>query len=269
MTIWQAALLGLVQGITEFLPISSSGHLVILQQVFQIQQNVLTFDVLIHLATLLAILVFFGRSLFRVTIKEWVLVGIGTIPAVIVGVLFKDQIEALFTNDRFLGIELIITGLINFYTDRKLSKGNVPQKATDQTSPTDNQGSKMSQGPVKSFLIGIGQAVAIVPGISRSGTTVASAIGLGMDRESAFRFSFLLAIPALIGAGVLEMMDIVQASEPVVLDMPVVVIGCVMAFVSGIASLKLFRYVIEKAKLEWFGWYCVILGLFISLLPFI
>lgn len=267
MTIWQAVVLGLVQGITEFLPISSSGHLVILQQVFQVTGDVLTFDVVIHLATLLAILVYFGRSLFKVTIREWVLVGIGTMPAVVIGLLFKDQIEAMFLGGTFLGLELIATGLINFYTDRKINKTNLAP-TRDQDGEKAEQTPEMNQGPVKSFLIGLGQAVAIIPGISRSGSTVATAIGLGMNREAAFRFSFLLAIPALLGAGVLQGIDLVQAGS-VSLDYPVLLLGSLAAFVSGLASLKIFRYVIQKAKLEWFGWYCVVLGLFILLLPLI
>lgn len=267
MTIWQAAILGLVQGVTEFLPISSSGHLVLFQQFFEVSGDILTFDIFIHLATLVAILVFFGKTLFKVTLKEWVWVGIGTIPAVIIGLVFKDQIEAMFLNDRFLGIELMITGLINFYTDRKLNHKKVSE-VKDEVLEKVNVVPAMNQGPTKSLLIGIAQAFAIIPGISRSGSTVAAGIGLGMNRDAAFRYSFLLAIPALLGAGILQGFDLVQ-SGPVVLDIPVLLAGGITAFVGGLASLKLFKYVIQKAKLEWFGWYCVILGLVILVLPFI
>lgn len=273
MTILQAAILGLVQGVTEFLPISSSGHLVFLQELFSIQGDVLTFNILIHVATLMAILVFFGKSLLKVSFKEWILVAIGSVPAVIVGVVFKDQIEAWFREDIFLGFELLLTAFINFYMDRKLSKksdvSSKGDKEGEAVSPTtqESQVGIGHVGPVKGFLIGIAQAIAIVPGISRSGATVATGIGLGMDREAAFRFSFLLALPALAGAGVLQAFDIVQAGS-VNLDLPVLMTGGIVAFVSGLASLKLFQYVIKKAKLEWFGWYCVVLGIAVLIFTF-
>lgn len=257
MTIWQAALLGVVQGLTEFLPVSSSGHLVLLQQLFGIHQSTLTFDVAIHLGTLVAILIFFGMSLLKVTRREWVLVAIGTIPAVIVGVVFKDQIEALFANDRFVGLELIISGFINFYADRKLNPKLQATKAELKTEPSWKD----------SILIGLAQAVAIVPGISRSGSTVASGLSLGISREQAFRFSFLLAIPALLGAGVLEAVDILQTGA-VDVSLAVLGVGTLAALVSGLLSLRLFRYVIDKAKLDWFGWYCLVLGLVVLVVQF-
>lgn len=252
MTIWQAAILGIVQGLTEFLPISSSGHLVILQQLFGIQGSNLTFDVVIHQATLLAIIIFFGKSLLKVTRKEWFFVAVGTIPAVLIGLLFKDFFDALFANDKFVGLELIVTGLINFYTDYRLRN---PKQLNAQLTWQ------------KSLLIGLGQAVAIIPGISRSGTTVSTAIALKIDRESAFRFSFLLAIPALLGAGVLEFKDLLETGASDVSIMPLLV-GSMFAFIFGVLSLRFFKYVISKAKLEWFGWYCVIVGLFVLFITF-
>ncbi len=248
MTVWQALILGLVQGLTEFLPISSSGHLVLFQQWFGLQASILSFDIVIHLGTLLAIIFFFGKSLFKVTRREWMMVGIGTVPAVIVGLLFKKQIEALFISDALVGIELMITGLINLYTDRKLAK-----------TPVDAPSKQLPLTPKKSFLIGVAQAIAIIPGISRSGSTVAGAIGLGLDREQAFRFSFLLAIPALIGAAILQTKDVLEVGVGDI-SLLAFFVGAVAALVTGIASLALFKYVMTKARLEWFGWYCLIVG---------
>lgn len=254
MTIFQAGVLGVVQGLTEFLPISSSGHLALFQHWFGLQGASLEFDVAIHLATLVAILLFFGRSLFKVTFKEWLLLAVGTVPAVIVTIVAKDKIEALFAHDRWVGVELIISGLINFYIDWRSTR----LAKLEQTAPA--QVVKESQiSWWQSFKIGIAQAVAIIPGISRSGSTVAAAMGVGLSREAAFRFSFLLAIPALTGAGLLQAVDIVQAGSLQVELVPTLV-GCLMALVTGIASLALFRYVIAKAQLQWFGWYCVVLG---------
>lgn len=261
MTIWQAALLGIIQGLTEFLPVSSSGHLVIFQQLFGISESALTFDVVIHLATLVAIFIFFGRSLFKVTRREWFLVALGTIPAVIVGVVFKDQIKALFANDKLVGLELILSGFINFYTDRRLKQPQTPTE-TANALPMGHQVTWQ-----KSVMIGIAQAIAIVPGISRSGSTVAAGVGLGISREAAFRFSFLLAIPALLGAGVLEFIDVVQTGSLGV-SVPILAVGSLTALVSGVLSLGLFKYVINKAKLAWFGWYCVALGVVVLFIQF-
>jgi undecaprenyl-diphosphatase len=244
VTVGQAFLLGLVQGVTEFLPISSSGHLVIMQQWFGFTESLLTFDVFLHLGTLIAIIIFFGRGLFKISLREWLMVAIGTVPAVIVGLLFKDQIEAMFMASTFIGLELIITGLVNFYIDHKV-KNPAPEREL---------------APSNSFMIGIAQAVAIVPAISRSGSTVAAAMATGINRETAFKYSFLLAIPALAGAGILELKDVMAAGELGQIDYLTFGIGGVTALLSGLASLGLFRYVINHAQLKWFGWYCIVLG---------
>lgn len=255
MTLFEAGVLGLIQGFTEFLPVSSSGHLVIAQQWFGLQADVLTFDVLLHLATLLAIIAFFGRSLFKLHFKDWVLIGVGTIPAVIIGVFFKDAIEALFANDKFVGVELILTGLINFFIDWRI-------KHMPAVKPEVNNG-QLKMTPWQSFTIGVAQAIAIIPGISRSGSTVAGSVLFGLDRETAFRYSFLLAIPALAGAGILEGKDLI--GQPLTLPLPAILVGCTLAAVSGFASLYVFKYVMEKAHLSWFGWYCVVVGVLYTL----
>jgi len=256
VTVGQGLFLGAIQGLTEFLPISSSGHLVIFQQLLGLTEPVLTFDVFIHMGTLLAILIFFGRSLFKVTFREWVLVAIGTVPAAAVGILFKDQIAAMFSSGRTVGLELIVSGCINFYTDRKL---NPRKPGKDNSSKLEGNQTTEQLTPLKSIGIGIAQAIAIIPGISRSGSTVAGAVAFGLKREEAFRFSFLLAIPALLGAGVLEAKDVLSA-DSLSIEVAPYLAGVIAAFGFGLASLALFRYVINKAKLEWFGWYCVILG---------
>lgn len=248
MTIWQALVLGLVQGVTEFLPISSSGHLVILQQWFGFTESHLSFTIFIHLATLIAILLFFGRTLFAVTRREWLMVVVGTLPAVAVGFLFKDQIEALFIADAFIGIEMIISGLICFYIDYRVKHPMVKTVSEEGLSP------------LKSLVIGAAQAVSIIPAISRSGSTVAASMAVGLNREAAFRYSFLLAIPALAGAGVLQMKDMAETGGFGQIEVLPFVVGGIAALVAGILSLSLFRYVINSAQMKWFGWYCVVLG---------
>lgn len=257
MTIFEALILGLVQGVTEFLPISSSGHLVIVQKSFGFTESLLSFTIFIHLATLLAILIYFGRGLFTVTRKEWMLVAVGTLPAVAVGLLFKDQIETLFATDGFIGMELIISGLINFYIDYKLKKATTPVPTAAEQKEAAVIG-KLS--PLSAFGIGLAQAVAIIPAISRSGSTVAAGLASGMNRDAAFKYAFLLAIPALAGAGVLQFKDLFTGGSVPGIEVVPFMVGGAAALVSGILSLKLFKYVITQAQFKWFGWYCVILG---------
>lgn len=250
MSIWQGFILGLVQGLTEFLPVSSSGHLVLFQHFFPLGEAALTFDVLLHLSTLIAIIVFFGRSLFKVTLREWVLVVVGTVPAALIGVAFKDQIEAWFAADALVGWELVITGMITLWMDRALER---------QAKLGTEAHLKKEIGWREAVLMGIGQAIAIIPGISRSGTTVAAGVWQKVDRETAFRFSFLLAIPALAGAGVLQLKDSTAADWAALPLLPVA-IGCITALIAALLSLFVFHWVIKKARLEWFGWYCIAIG---------
>jgi undecaprenyl-diphosphatase len=257
VTVFQALILGIAQGLTEFLPISSSGHLVILQQWFGLDHSLLAFDVFLHMGTLIAILLFFGRSLLKVTLKEWLLVGLGTVPAVIIGLAFKDEIEVMFAGGSLIGLELIVTGLINFYLDFRLER----MKA--QPTPTEESVDFATLHPLKAIGIGLAQAIAIIPAISRSGSTVTAGVMAGLNRETAFRYSFLLAIPALAGAGVLQLKDVLESGGLQQIDPVTFGVGGVAALLSGLLSLGLFRYVIQKAKLQWFGWYCVILGAFL------
>jgi len=243
MTIFQSLILGIVQGVTEFLPVSSSGHLVLVQYLFGLQEVELSFDILLHLATLLAIIIFFWKQLWQLKFKDLFLIGLGTIPAVVVGLLFKDQIEGLFNAPKLVAVTLLVTGLINFGIDRLLDS----KKAT---KPVDYR---------SALLAGFFQAIAITPGISRSGSTVFGGMLGNLSREEAFRFSFFLAIPAILGASVLQLTDLPTGGLNNLISLPYLV-GVLGAFVAGILSLSLFKFMIEKAKFEWFGYYCFIVG---------
>lgn len=249
MTVWQAFVLGVIQGITEFLPVSSSGHLVLFHQIFGLTHDTLLFSVILHMATLLAIIFYFGTSLLKVTRREWTYIAIGTVPAVLVGLLFSDWIEASFTNNNWVGLQLMATGVITLFAAKKLKLIEI------RSVPLEDQ-----LNSKKSFMIGIAQAIAIIPGISRSGSTVAGSALAGLDREAAFRFSFLLAIPALIGAGLFETLGVIESGLPQLTVVPVIV-GFSASLIVGILSLSLFRYVILKSKLEWFGWYAILIGI--------
>ena len=189
MTVWQAAILGLVQGLTEFLPVSSSGHLVIFQTAFKLEEAPIVFDTIVHLGTLIAVLVFFRKKLLKLNKKQISLIAVGTVPAVIAGLIIEPFLEALFTSLVLTAGGLIFTGCI------LLTTKNLTQQKQELTIR-------------QAIVIGVFQALAIIPGISRSGSTVCSALHLGIKRESAFFFSFLLAIPAILGAQVLQLKDL-------------------------------------------------------------
>jgi len=250
MSIFQSIVLGLVQGFTEFLPISSSGHLVIFGSLFKLDESSqLLFFAMLHVATLLAVLIFFFRDLIKLRIEDYWIIGIGTIPAVFIGSLLKDFLESLFSMPILISATLVITGVINILADKKIhSMTTKPASATQQT-PNWRQ----------SLLIGIAQAVAIIPGISRSGSTVAAGVFLELPRVQAFKYSFFLSIPAILGASMLEVADQMSVVHSFSLT-TAEWFGLVAAFIGGLFSLKLFSIVIHKAKLRWFGYYTIAVG---------
>lgn len=243
MNYFQAIFLGIIQGLTEFLPVSSSGHLVVANRLLNVAEPSLAFDTVLHLGTLFAVFIFFGKRLFKLSFKQWIVVGVGTLPAILIGLLFKDQIARMFASPILVGLTLLGTGLINLISDKKL-----PQPGT-HTEVTAKQG----------FIIGIFQAVAITPGISRSGSTLLGALSQKIDRVAAFEYSFLLSIPAILGAVVLQTKDVIEVGMNGV-SWDKFGLGVLAAFLAGVASLSLFRYIIVKARLEIFAYYCFGLG---------
>ena len=263
LDILSAIILGAVQGITEFLPISSSGHLVLIPQLLGVQTG-LAFDTILHLGTLVAIFSFFWKDILRLiggfigsliditngNFKKgiqnniskkfaWLLI-IGTIPTGIMGILFKDAIESVFRGTIYVGVFLLITGLILYYSQRH-SSGKVTTK--EMTFK-------------KSLIIGICQGLAIFPGISRSGATIASGLCIGLEREYAARYSFLLSVPAVVGAGLIQIKDITS------LDMSIVAIiaGFISSIIFGYYSIKLLIKMIKGWSLDVFAYYCWIVG---------
>jgi len=254
----EAFLLGLVQGLTEFLPISSSGHLVIAENLLGIEAADLTFEVAVHFATLIAVLIFFIRTVLSVflspvyylagnrsdensaSLRLFFVIVIGTIPAVIVGLLLKDQIEQAFASTTLVGIMLIVTSAILFST--RFAKFRSTQIDT-----------KIG------FLIGCAQAFAILPGISRSGSTISAGLLTGVDRERAFDFSFVLSIPAIFGATLLTVKDLLEM-EQIAIGMEYL-IAMAAAFISGYLSLIALRKLVIGGKFHLFGVYTLIAGL--------
>ena len=249
MTIFEAVLLGIIQGITEFLPISSSGHLVIGQKMLGISVAGNVFEVVVHLGTLGSVLIIFWsdimqliKSLKSATTQKYIIaLAIGTIPAAIIGLLFKDIISEAFENIKIVAITLMITGII------LLTTRFIKTKLKDVS---------ISRG----LLIGIVQALAIIPGISRSGITISLGMHLGIAPEKAAKFSFLLALPAIAGAGLLTGVDLMDLSEPT-LPWTILIVGFFSSLLVGWISLKWLLGLIRSGKFHWFGVYCVLLGI--------
>jgi undecaprenyl-diphosphatase len=248
MNPWQALSLGILQGMTEFLPVSSSGHLVIAQKLFGFSEPPVLFDVLLHLGTLGAILIFFKNQFLQIRSKLFWLIVIGTLPAVIVGKFLNNYIDLIFNSWTTLGYSFLLTALFLFST--LLIKNKIKEKDLKEISWQD------------ALIIGIFQAIAILPGVSRSGSTVVGSLWRRLNRETAFLFSFYLVAPAILGAAVLKRKDGIGTVN---LSLPVILIGVISAFFSGLISLRIFKQTILKGKLSYFGIYCLVLGIIILL----
>ncbi len=243
MTVFEAATLGVIQGITEWLPISSSGHLVLYQQIAGVDTPLL-FDVLLHFASLLVILVVFRRRIAEILRSSEYIRNIilGSIPIALAGFLTRDIVEAARSNMTVVSVALIITGFFLFLT----------RFSTERTNKI---------AAPKSIAIGISQAVALFPGISRSGATISTGMLLGISRENSAEFSFILAVPAILGATLFETVEVVRAGPlEKSLIMPLSM-GMVISFIVGYFSLKLLLKVVKSRKFFWFSFYCIAFGL--------
>ncbi len=264
MEIWKAIIVGIVQGLAEFLPISSSGHIVLTQyllgirEVGSMHQPDLSFEVILHIGTLVSVLIFFRKSLFRLVqslytkgmVEERKMImwlGIATVPALIAALLFKDFFEAAPGNPVLVSGLLIVTGLILFVP--RLIKGRESQV-----------------GLRSSVIMGIGQAFAILPGISRSGSTIAAGLVSGVKAEKAAEFSFLMSIPAIAGGFVMTMKG--QMEETGSLGSALgacfgsaYVAGAIAAAVVGLFAIYVVMGAVKRGKLEYFSYYCFTAGI--------
>ena len=245
MSFLQAIFLGIVQGLTEFLPVSSSGHLVIFQKIFGFLEPPVTFDALVHFGTLVALVFFFWkdiRSLFFTHGPLIIKLALGTIPIGIVGLLLKEEVEIIFNSLLLTGISFLITALLLFLTAliRNASK------SIDQISLWD------------SVIIGLFQALAILPGVSRSGSTISAGIYQRMKREDAFRFSFLLGIIAIFGAVLIQIPEMYHFTGQQIING---LLGFISSAVVGFFALKILKRVVLEGKLYYFGIYCFLLGI--------
>lgn len=257
---WESLLLGLLQGVTEFLPISSSGHLVLLQHWLGVDQPGVVLDVYLHFVTLLAVIVFFWYRLRRLTRDDLVKLALGSLPVALVGWFFKDQIIVLFQMPVFVGGALLVTALLNFLIDRRLE---VMREVEQKMEVGTHQGASLTIRRV--LIIGIIQAFSLLPGLSRSGATLAGGILQGVRRRQAFEFSFLLSIPAVLGASFLELWEAQlvwgTAWQDAIFEPSIFVVSGLAAFVSGLLSLKALSYMMKQARFEVFAIYCLVVGL--------
>ncbi len=254
----KAVFLGFIQGATEFLPVSSSGHLVLGSHLLGFKEQGIVFDVMLHLGTLLSVIIVFRNELramiaapfqmlsgnrseaVRTSFFWDIYVIIATLPAVIVGLGFKDYIEQSFTSVLVVCLMLIVTG-VTMILSRYLA----------------DRGRRITAG--RSLLIGCAQAAAIMPGLSRSGSTIFTAMLLGVNRETAARFSFIMSIPAILGAAVLNLREILMA-PPAGSVLVNLIAGTSMAAVTGYFAIILLLDVIRKNRLPWFGYYCLVIA---------
>lgn len=239
--------LAIVQGIAEFLPISSSGHLVVLDELMGIGEGSVELNIVLHLGTLLAIVVYYWKRIVLLLTSDRRVIGllvVGTIPAAILGVIVKTQFEAVLANTLLAGVCFLGTGSMLLLLPR-LGSGSVPY-----TQLTYRQ----------AFLIGLAQAFALLPGISRSGSTIVAGLAVGLDRYSAATFSFLLAIPAILGAGLIEAIDVIQQGETAT-PPSILLAGALVAFVVGLASLAGLVHWLSRGQLYRFAWWVIPLGL--------
>ncbi|MBF0493625.1 MAG: undecaprenyl-diphosphate phosphatase [Candidatus Omnitrophica bacterium] len=254
MTLFYAILSGVVQGLTEFLPVSSSGHLAILQHLFGIKESELFFDVCLHLGTLLAVLVYFRKDIIQIFAKKnflWmVCIVVATIPGVAAGVLFKHSIENVFLDFKKLGWMYLITGAV-------LIAAHFAQK-TRAAAPR-------AMSVWKAVFVGVAQALALFPGISRSGMTVSAGIFAGLKEEDVYKFSFILSIPIIFGAALFEMLHIENftALKGNLLNYSA---GVAASFLVGLAGIAILIKVLNSKRLVLFGIYCFCLALAIILL---
>jgi len=256
MTLFDAILLGIVQGITEFLPISSDGHLAIVQHYLpNFEQPGLLFDVLLHVGTLGAILLYFHRDVVRLLTAPFrqalearrdrrllVLIVIASVPTAIIGLALKHAVEQWMENMLVVGSMLILTGTLLFVGERYRRSGRRQEAALTVTD---------------AVLTGIAQGLAVLPGLSRSGSTIATLLFRGVDGETAARFSFLMAIPAVAGAALLSLKDLGTLPTG---DVPAYLAGTAVAFLVGMCAIRLLLDVIRRQRLVWFAIYCWLIG---------
>jgi undecaprenyl-diphosphatase len=265
MGIGKAAFLGLIQGITEFLPISSSGHLVILEHFLKVKPPGVTFEIFLHFGTLLAILVFFRRQIRNISRRMVYFIIVGTIPTGLIGFFFKSGIENFFFGAvKPVASMLLISGLLLWLAERR-------ELALRRRVPIPQPRGQMNA--LDALLIGIMQGIALIPGISRVGSTVSLGLFRGLKRELAAQYSFFLSIPAILGANLLALISLtgkigirglsLRGLENI--NISAIIVGVGIAFLSGYLAIEFLLKILYQKKFSIFAYYCWTLGILILL----
>jgi undecaprenyl-diphosphatase len=263
LTLLEAIILGIVQGLTEFLPISSSGHLVIGEFLLKVKFDDISFEVFLHLGTFFSVVVIFRRKIWSMAEAVWLkvrsvvtgksqtggsddlylvgMIAIGSLPAGLFGLLLESYVEASFSSLLLVSIMLLFTGTALFLT--RFFKGK-----------------RMKFRWGDALLVGLAQALAMLPGISRSGLTISTAIFAGIERSRAAEFSFLLSLPAILGASLVELKQVSTYANPGG-DLAVYLVGAATAFGVGYLAIKFLLNVIKKGKFQYFAYYCFAVGI--------
>ncbi len=266
MLLGQAIILGIIQGFTEFLPISSSGHLIVIPSLFQWPNHGLAFDAFLHLGTLLAVVIYFKKEIGNIFVsffggkkdrkdkekKKWRNLGIyiiiATIPAAIVGLAARDAIESQLRSVNVVAISLIIWAVVMLVAEEYAKKVSKPNTKVEDTSM------------LQAIAIGFWQVIALIPGTSRSGITMSGAMFMGMNKQTAVKFSFLLSLPVIAAAGILSLVDLLQ-SVPTSFGWQFASIGFISSAVSGYIAISIMLKFVEKWGFKPFAVYRIILAL--------
>lgn len=261
MSIALAAFLGLIQGLAEFLPISSSGHLNLFQGLFQVNLgNQLLFNILLHLGTLIAVLAVFWREwlamiLHPIKNRTLMLLVIASLPALVGKVLFGDQLDYLETHNILLGVCFLLTSLLLLLTQRASVRNQVAHRETSEV------------GIMQALVMGVFQAVAMLPGISRSGSSIYGGVATRLDRETAAKFSFMMSMPAIVASFLSEGYDAVKSGTlSQTGDWGAIVVGMAVACVSGFFAIRFMLRIITRISLNWFALYVALLGILVIVL---
>ena len=253
MVWWQAMILGLVQGLTEFLPVSSSGHLILVREIMGLNNGVngqfnLMFDIMAHVGTLVAVVIVLYKpilDLFKKPFKRLAMLVVACIPAVIVGFLFKDYIEDYFSTAKYLCFFFLFTAVIMLVSEILAKRNKKPKEL----------------GWGSAIAMGVMQGVGVFPGVSRSGSTIFGGTVVGTDSKQIATFSFLMSIPIILGSLLLSVIDVAQAGALAQIDWFSIFVGAASAFASGYIAVRVMLKLIAKADFKWFSLYLLIVSI--------
>ncbi len=278
MNFLQAVILGLVQGLTEFIPVSSTGHLILAREIMGLNLiGTLSFDAILQLATGFAVLIYFWRDLWNMIknrdYKLFLLLVIATIPAIVFGLFLENYMETVFRGTRVVAITLIMGSILFYFAEKKFSETIQIFRSSDifsQTQKPDHKNLNVTENlssisVKKSFTIGLFQCLSLIPGMSRSGSTISGGFFLGLSREVTIRFSFLLSLPIIFGSGLKKLFDLIQINQGgTLIDLGGgLIIASFFSFISGLLAIHFLLKFLKNHSLNWFGAYRIILAIII------